>query len=80
MFYWDRIPDIERWFFHRIWRCTHVVQFVFLQVIFCTGIAYFLQMLAQKYTKSTHTAIILSLGVVFGSGELKESSSEVIKI
>jgi drug/metabolite transporter (DMT)-like permease len=51
-----------------------------LQVIFCTGIAYFLQMLAQKYTKSTHTAIILSLGVVFGSGESKESSSEAIKI
>jgi len=35
--------------------------------IFCTGIAYFLQTLAQKYTKSTHTAIILSLEAVFGS-------------
>lgn len=35
--------------------------------IFCTGIAYFLQTLGQKYTKSTHTAIILSLEAVFGS-------------
>ena len=29
--------------------------------------AYFLQTIAQKYTQSTHTAIILSLEAVFGS-------------
>lgn len=35
--------------------------------ILCTGIAYYLQTFAQTYTKSTHTAIILSLEAVFGS-------------
>lgn len=35
--------------------------------VMCTGIAYFLQTFAQNYTKSTHTAIILSLEAVFGS-------------
>ena len=35
--------------------------------IMCTGLAYFLQTLGQNYTKSTHTAIILSLEAVFGS-------------
>ncbi len=35
--------------------------------ILCTGVAYFLQTYAQKYTLSTHTAIILSLEAVFGS-------------
>lgn len=33
----------------------------------CTGLAYLLQTLAQKYAKSTHTAIILSLEALFGS-------------
>jgi len=33
----------------------------------CTGVAYFLQTFGQNYTKSTHTAIILSLEAVFGS-------------
>jgi len=33
----------------------------------CTGLAYYLQTLAQKYAKTTHTAIILSLEAVFGS-------------
>ncbi|MCH4890063.1 DMT family transporter [Acidaminobacter sp. JC074] len=35
--------------------------------IVCTGLAYFLQTFGQNYTKSTHTAIILSLEAVFGS-------------
>jgi len=35
--------------------------------VLCTGIAYFLQTYAQKYTLSTHAAIILSLEAVFGS-------------
>lgn len=35
--------------------------------ILCTGIAYFLQTIGQKYALSTHTAIILSLEAVFGS-------------
>lgn len=35
--------------------------------LFCTCIAYFLQTVAQKYTLSTHAAIILSLEAVFGS-------------
>jgi drug/metabolite transporter (DMT)-like permease len=35
--------------------------------VVCTGIAYFLQTYAQKFAKSTHTAIILSLEAVFGS-------------
>ena len=35
--------------------------------ILCTGLAYFLQTFGQNYTKSTHTAIILSLEAVFGS-------------
>lgn len=39
---------------------------VYLGVI-CTAMAYFLQTFAQNYTKSTHTAIILSLEAVFGS-------------
>ncbi len=44
-----------------------VVAMILYLGIFCSGIAYFLQTLAQKYTKSTHTAIILSLEAVFGS-------------
>lgn len=35
--------------------------------VVCTTVAYFLQTIAQKYTLSTHTAIILSLEAVFGS-------------
>jgi len=35
--------------------------------ILCTGVAYFLQTIGQKYALSTHTAIILSLEAVFGS-------------
>ncbi len=35
--------------------------------ILCTGVAYFLQTIGQKYALSTHTAIILSLETVFGS-------------
>jgi drug/metabolite transporter (DMT)-like permease len=35
--------------------------------VLCTGIAYFLQTIGQKYALSTHTAIILSLEAVFGS-------------
>ncbi len=35
--------------------------------VLCTGVAYFLQAIGQKYAKSTHTAIILSLEAVFGS-------------
>lgn len=35
--------------------------------VLCTAVAYFLQTIAQKYTISTHTAIILSLEAVFGS-------------
>lgn len=35
--------------------------------VFCTGVAYFLQTIGQKYAHSTHTAIILSLEAVFGS-------------
>ena len=34
--------------------------------IFCTGLAYFLQTAAQRYTLATHAAIILSLESVFG--------------
>jgi len=43
-----------------------VVSVIYLGII-CTGVAYFLQTLAQNYTKSTHAAIILSLEAVFGS-------------
>lgn len=35
--------------------------------VLCTGVAYFLQTIGQKYALSTHTAIILSLEAVFGS-------------
>lgn len=35
--------------------------------VLCTGVAYFLQTMGQKYALSTHTAIILSLEAVFGS-------------
>lgn len=35
--------------------------------VFCTALAYFLQTVAQRYTLSTHAAIILSLESVFGS-------------
>lgn len=35
--------------------------------ILCTGVAYFMQTIGQKYALSTHTAIILSLEAVFGS-------------
>lgn len=35
--------------------------------VLCTGVAYFLQTVGQKYALSTHTAIILSLEAVFGS-------------
>lgn len=35
--------------------------------VFCTGIAYFVQIVAQKYTEPTHVAILLSLEAVFGS-------------
>ena len=34
--------------------------------VFSTMIAFMIQTVAQKYTKSTHTAIILSLEAVFG--------------
>ncbi len=40
---------------------------IFYLGIVCTGLAYFLQTFSQKYTKSSHTAIILSLEAVFGS-------------
>ncbi|WZL72969.1 DMT family transporter [Clostridiaceae bacterium 35-E11] len=43
-----------------------IVSMVYLG-LFCTCIAYFLQTVAQKYTISTHAAIILSLEAVFGS-------------
>lgn len=43
-----------------------VIGIVYLGLV-CTGIAYFLQTFGQNYTKSTHTAIILSLEAVFGS-------------
>lgn len=43
-----------------------IIPVVYLGV-FCTGVAYYLQTLAQKYTLSTHAAIILSLESVFGS-------------
>jgi drug/metabolite transporter (DMT)-like permease len=43
-----------------------IIGVVYLGII-CTGVAYFLQTFAQNYTKSTHTAIILSLEAVFGS-------------
>jgi len=43
-----------------------IVSVIYLGII-CTGVAYFLQTLAQNYTKSTHAAIILSLEAVFGS-------------
>ena len=35
--------------------------------VLCTGVAYFMQTIGQKYALSTHTAIILSLEAVFGS-------------
>lgn len=35
--------------------------------VFCTFLAFLGQTVAQKYTSSTHTAIILSLESVFGS-------------
>lgn len=35
--------------------------------VLCTGVAYFLQSIGQKYALSSHTAIILSLEAVFGS-------------
>ena len=35
--------------------------------VLCTGVAYFMQAIGQKYALSTHTAIILSLEAVFGS-------------
>ncbi|MBW4828148.1 MAG: DMT family transporter [Clostridiaceae bacterium] len=35
--------------------------------VFGTLVAYFIQNMAQKYTKSTHAAIILSMEAVFGS-------------
>lgn len=34
--------------------------------VFCTALAYFMQTVAQRYTLSTHAAIILSLESVFG--------------
>lgn len=42
------------------------VSILYLGIV-CTGIAYFLQTYGQKYGKTTHTAIILSLESVFGS-------------
>ena len=39
---------------------------IFYMGIFATCIAFFLQTLAQKYTYSTHAAIIISLEAVFG--------------
>lgn len=35
--------------------------------ILCSAVAYFLQTVAQKYTLSTHTSLLLSLESVFGS-------------
>lgn len=35
--------------------------------VFCTGLAYFMQTLGQKYTLPTHAALILSMESVFGS-------------
>lgn len=45
---------------------TTLIGVLYLGIV-CTGIAYFLQTFGQNYTKSTHTAIILSLEAVFGS-------------
>lgn len=45
---------------------TTLIGVLYLGII-CTGVAYFLQTFGQNYTKSTHTAIILSLEAVFGS-------------
>ncbi|SHJ24156.1 Permease of the drug/metabolite transporter (DMT) superfamily [Dethiosulfatibacter aminovorans DSM 17477] len=44
-----------------------VIAMILYLGVFCSGIAYFLQTLGQKYTKSTHAAIIMSLEAVFGS-------------
>lgn len=46
---------------------TNGIMAVLYLGVLCTGVAYFLQTVGQKYALSTHTAIILSLEAVFGS-------------
>jgi len=43
-----------------------VVGILYLAIL-CSAVAYFLQTVAQKYTISTHTSLLLSLESVFGS-------------
>ncbi len=46
---------------------THTIVPILYLSLFSTMLAFLIQTIAQKYTNSTHTAIILSLEAVFGS-------------